>query len=81
MIITQPVGIDFMFWASNLRNELTGYQVPIPTSEENWREWVLQLQFSNNFDSLFPQATKNIYPDKDSWKKWALFFYQYISSL
>lgn len=65
--IPEPIGLDFMRWASVVTEELSVYNVSIPASEDSWKSWALQVY---NVNDLVEQGVPE--PQGfDNWRAWA----------
>lgn len=80
MLITLPVNISYEDWASQLVFDLNQYQVPIPTSENEWWDWASYIIEFNNFASC-PLPSKQIFKEPSSWRNWACFFVEFARNL
>lgn len=66
--IVSPQGIDFMTWAANLYIDLPNLNIPLATSEENWKEWARTLLLENVLVNVpLPDNFGN-------WQNWADYF-------
>ena len=66
--IVSPRDIDFLTWAANLYIDLPNLNIPLTTSEENWKDWARTLLLEN--------ALVNVpLPDNfGDWQNWADYF-------
>jgi hypothetical protein len=62
-----PIEIDFIRWASVITEELSQYNIGIPTSEDTWLSWALQV-----YEVLDLEAEGMPNPNGFSeWRSWA----------
>lgn len=62
-----------MRWVSQVRLDLPNMTIPIPHSEEKWRDWARQVLNANSIIGV-PIPTKVHYPNPEDWRQWAIFF-------
>lgn len=73
MNIVLPINIEFLDWANQLRISLPNILIPIPHSEQYWREWASQVIYDNKLTNI-PLPTKLFYSKSEDWRKWGAFF-------
>jgi len=66
-LIPNPIGLDFIRWASVVTEELSSYNVSIPASEDTWLSWALQVF---NINDLVEQGVPDPYGFSE-WRAWA----------
>ncbi len=62
-----PINISFVSWCNELRNSFPSQDIPIITSENQWRSFNNMLQSNRCFEDKF-------LPDiggYDNWREWA----------
>ena len=70
-----PINISFSFWCSQLRSNLSGYNIPVaPKDAHNWWRWAEILLTQNDSFSNLIIPSRQTFPKEDDWKKWAMFF-------
>lgn len=72
-VITLPNNLDFINWAAQIQRDLPNFQIPNPDPEDQWHLWAEQLLANNQFYTV-PLPNKQVYPDKEDWRKWAIYF-------
>lgn len=67
-MIVIPVGIDFITWTCTLYDDLPHLNIPLATSEEDWKEWAETLIVDNDLVNFpLPENFKD-------WRNWAEYF-------
>jgi len=74
-----PIKIDFMEWASQIRNDLSNLDIPNPESEAEWKKWAQQIINLNSLNNM-PFPTNISYNDDEGWRQWACFFVDSVSN-
>jgi len=71
-MIVIPEHIDFVTWSSTVQVDLPNIDVPVATSEEEWKSWALFLIEENELIQV-------PLPDQfDNWRDWADYFVNYM---
>ncbi len=74
-----PLGIDFLTWATQIRQDLPRLSLPIADSVDGWQDWAAQV-VNDNALSRVPVPTDLAYPNKEDWKIWAAYFVDSVYS-
>jgi hypothetical protein len=61
--VPDPRYMDFVRWASVLNEELSQYNLAIPTSVDDWKSWAMRLVST-------PDLSADAYPDPSSYEDW-----------
>jgi hypothetical protein len=78
-LITLPIKITLEDWCAQLNNDLPLLAIPDLRGFKDWQEWACQLINDNSLSAiLLPE--RRIYPKKEDWAKWAVFFMDTLST-
>lgn len=66
--IVVPIGLDFLTWANSLYESLPQLNLPMATSEDEWKDWAESLILDNDLVNVpLPESFT-------SWQNWAEYF-------
>lgn len=76
--ITLPIGIDFLNWTQQIRDDLPNLSIPLASRLDDWWDWANQL-ISVNELAYVPAATKTVFKDREDWRHWAIYFVETLN--
>lgn len=66
--IVVPYGIDFVTWTNTLYDSLPQLNLPMATTEDEWKDWAESMILDNDLvDVPLPESFT-------SWQNWAEYF-------
>ena len=66
--IVVPYGIDFITWTCTLYDSLPQLNLPMATTEDEWKDWAESMILDNDLVNVpLPESF-------DSWQNWAEYF-------
>lgn len=77
-IITLPIGIDFLTWSNQIRDDLPDVFIPLASSVDDWWYWANQVISLNELANV-PYATKLIFRNIEDWRYWAIYFIETLN--
>lgn len=67
-MIVIPHGIDFINWSCTLYDDLPYLNIPLASSEQEWKKWAETIILDNDLVNVpIPEIF-------DDWRNWAEFF-------